>query len=343
MKAARIEEGVLKIQDVPSPVPGDEEALVRISAAGVCHSDLHLVRGDWAGVPNSGVIGHEAIGIVEALGPGAERYAAVGDRVILGLGGTGGGFWCGACEYCMRGEPRHCSQGSKGIMGTFAEEFCVWAKSLVKLPDSIGDEEAPLACGGLTAYGAIKKLLKHHIQPGRPIAIIGAAGGLGHYAVQIAKAFGYKVVGIDIGAERLDFVKSLGADLAVDASDAAEVVAREIGGVDASIVFSARMAGFNLGLQLLRPSGLFVAVGLPATSEGNLELNPFEFFFKDPTLIYSAVGTVQDMRELVDMAAEGQVKSHIGRVGALSELGAVFNELESGKYVGRAVITNLAG
>jgi propanol-preferring alcohol dehydrogenase len=340
MKAARLEDGTLEIKDVPTPEPGFEEALIKISSAGVCHSDLHLVRGDWAGVPTSGVVGHEAIGIVTALGPGAERYTAVGDRVILGLGGTGGGYWCGACEYCMNGQPRHCAQ-TKGIMGTFAEDFCVYAKSLVKLPDSIGDEEAPLACGGLTAYGAVKKLAKHNISPGKPIAIIGAAGGLGHYAVQIAKAFGYKVVGVDIGADRLKFVESMGADFAVSPEEAAELVAKEFGGVSASIVFSARMAGFNLGLQLLKPAGLFVAVGLPATSEGNLELNPFEFFFKDPTLIYSAVGTVQDMRELVDMAAAGRVKSHIGRTGPLSELGAIFDDLEDGKYVGRAVVTDL--
>jgi propanol-preferring alcohol dehydrogenase len=340
MKAARLEEGTLEIQDLPTPIPVHEEALIRISASGVCHSDLHIVRGDWQGVPRTGVIGHEAIGIVEALGPGAERYSEVGDRVILGLGGSGGGYWCGACEYCLRGEPRHCAQ-TQGIMGTFAEQFCVWAKSLVKLPDSVGDEEAPLACGGLTAYGAVKKLLKHHIQPGRPVAIIGAAGGLGHYAVQIANAFGYKVIGVDLGADRLKFVESLGAHRAVEADDAADVVQREFGGVDASLVFSARMAGFDLGLQLLRRGGLFVAVGLPATSEGNIELNPFEFFLKDPTLIYSAVGNVQDMRELVDMAAAGQVKSHIGRVGALSELDAIFDELEAGKYVGRAVITDL--
>ena len=105
MKAARLEDGALFIRDVPIPEPGSEEALVRITAAGVCHSDLHLARGDWQGVPRSGVIGHEAIGVVEALGPDAEQYVHVGDRVILGLGGTGGGFWCGACEYCLQRPP----------------------------------------------------------------------------------------------------------------------------------------------------------------------------------------------------------------------------------------------
>jgi alcohol dehydrogenase, propanol-preferring len=336
MRAARVEDGAVYIRDVPVPVPGEEEALIRISAAGVCHSDLHLARGDWFGV-QSEVIGHEAIGVVEALGPGAERFAAVGDRVILGLGGAGGGYWCGACEHCLGGRPRHCAQ-SKPIMGTFAELFPVWAPSLVTLPDGVGDHEAPLACGGLTAYGAVKKLQRHGVLPGRPVAIVGAAGGLGHYAVQLATAFGYRVVGVDLGQERLDFARSLGAEMVVDAGEAAEVVERELGGVDASLVFSAAVAGFDLGMKLLRTAGLFVAVGLPATREGNFELNPFQLFMKDPTIIYSAVGTVQDMRELVDLAAAGRVKSHISRTGSLSELPAIFDELEAGKYLGRAVL-----
>src|SRR6266581_3765678 len=187
MLAARLDEGQLNIRDVPVPEPGDGEALVRISAAGVCHSDLHLARGDWIGVPRTGSLGHEAIGVVESVGRGAEQFVAVGDRVILGLGGAGGAYWCGACRYCLSGQ------------------------------------EAPLACGGLTAYGAVKKLVNHHVMPGRPIAVIGAAGGLGHYAVQIATAFGYEVVGVDVGSERLDFVKSLGAVMALDASDALDV------------------------------------------------------------------------------------------------------------------------
>jgi len=335
-----LQAGALKVLDLPTPEPGFEHARVRIHTAGVCHSDLHIVRGDWAGVPDTMPVGHEAIGTVEALGPGAERYIAVGDRVILGLGGTGGGYWCGACEYCLGGEPRHCAQ-AQGIFGTFAQEFCVYAKSLVKLPDSVGDEEAPLACGGLTAYGAVKKLFDHHVRPGSAVAVLGAAGGLGHYAVQIAKAFGYTVVGIDVGEERLKFVERMGADLALHPDDAPAVVQERFGGVAASLVFTARIAGFQLGFQLLRRAGLFVGVGLPATSEGPIQINPFEFFFKGATLVYSAVGTVQDMRELVDLAAAGKVKSHIGRTGTLSELGSVFDDLEAARYLGRAVITDL--
>ncbi len=342
MRAARLEDGELHIRDVPTPEPGWQEALVRIDVAGVCHSDLHLARGDWAGVPRTGVLGHEAIGVVEDLGPGAAPFVNVGDRVILGLGGSGGGYRCGACEYCLSGRPRHCAQ-SKGIMGTFAEAFSVWAPSLVTLPESLGNDEVPLACGGLTAYGAVKKLIKHDVLPGRPVAVIGAAGGLGHYAVQLASEFGYEVVGIDVGEERLEFVRSLGAAVALSADEAADVVRRDFGGVDASLVFSSRLAGFELGFKLLRRAGLFVAVGIPPTSDGNFSINMFEFFLKDPTLLYSAVGTVQDMRELVALAAAGKVRTHVSRRGKLSELPSILDDLEAGRYLGRAVLTDLAG
>ena len=340
MKAVRLEDGELQIQDVPTPEPGPEEALVRISVAGVCHSDLHLARGDWGGM-RTPMLGHEAIGVVEALGPGAERFVKTGERVILGLGGAGGGYWCGACEYCLSGQPRHCAQG-KGIIGTFAEAISVWAPSLVTLPETLGDDEVPLACGGLTAYGAVKKLIKNGVLPGRPVAVIGAAGGLGHYAVQLASDFGYEVVGIDVGEERLQFVRSLGAAVALSADEALEVVQRDFGGVDAALVFSSRLAGFELGLKLLRRGGLFVAVGIPPTSDGNLSLNMFEFLLRDPTLMYSAVGTVQDMRELVALAAAGKVRTHVSRRGRLSELPEIFDELQAGKYLGRAVLTDMA-
>ena len=137
-------------------------------------------------------------------------------------------------------------------------------------------------------------------------------------------------------------MKSLGAEMALDANEALDVVRNELGGVDASLVFSARMSGFRLGFDLLGLHGLFVAVGLPPTSEGNIEFNPFELFAKDATVIYSAVGTVQDMRELIDLAAAGKVKSHVSRTGPMSELGDIFDELEGGKYLGRAVLTDLA-
>jgi alcohol dehydrogenase, propanol-preferring len=339
MRAALLDNGSLELMDVPIPDPGPDEALVRLTAAGVCHSDLHLVKGDWPALtPPSMPLGHEGIGIVEAVGAGAERYVQVGDRVILGLGGMGGGYWCGACEFCLAGKPRLCAE-ARGAFGTFAEYIRIWTRALVKLPDSIGDDEVSLACGGLTAYSAVKKLQQFGVLPGKPIAIVGAAGGLGHYGVQIGNAFGYKVIGVDVGEERVEFVRSLGAAAAFDVSEAAERVREDYDGVRASIVFAARVAGFELGFQLLRRGGVFVSVGMPAASEGSFGIGPLDLLWKDATVISSAVGTVQEMRELVDLAADGKVRTHIGRRGQLDDLPAIFEELERGGYAGRAILT----
>lgn len=119
MQAAILDQRTLRIQDVPIPQPKPEEALVRLTTAGVCHSDLHLVKGDWPSFasPAPVPLGHEGIGLVEQLGPGAERFVQAGDRVILGLGGSGGGHWCGGCEFCLSGRPRLCKD-AKWIRGT---------------------------------------------------------------------------------------------------------------------------------------------------------------------------------------------------------------------------------
>jgi len=338
MRAAIVEKiGSISIKDIPKPSPGHEEALVKISTTGVCHSDLHLSNGDWPVVKPPFPLGHEAIGIVEDLGPGAERFVKKGDRVILGLGGTAGAYWCGACEHCLAGKPMLCSQ-QRQLIGAYGEYMSVWAKALVKLPDEIDNKEVPLACAGLTAYSAIKKLTNFGIHMGKSIAIIGAAGGLGHYGVQIAKAFGYKVIGVDIGPEKLEFIKKMGADDAIDVSEAIETISKKYKGVNASIVFSSKVAGFELGLKLLKRGGVLIAVGLPAFSEGSISVDPFGFILKGLHIIGSLVGTVEEMRELVQLAADGKVKTHVGRTAKLSEINEVFEELEKGEFVGRAIL-----
>ncbi|MEW6186574.1 MAG: alcohol dehydrogenase catalytic domain-containing protein [Thermodesulfobacteriota bacterium] len=344
MRAAILENGKLEIKEVSKPTPKHEEALIKMVTAGVCHSDLHLVKGDWPRFarPFPFPLGHEGIGIVEDLGPGAEKYVQKGDRVILGLGGSGGGYWCGACEYCLSGRPRLCKE-SKGISGAYAEYISLWVKSLVKLPEAVGNDAVPLACGGLTAYSAVKKLLKFEIWPGKPVAIVGAAGGLGHYAVQIAKAFGYKVVGVDVGKEKMDFILGLGADFAVEVDEAVKFAKEKFGGVYASIVFAPKIEAFELGLKLMRRGGVFISVGMPAASEGAMSISPLDLLARDPLIMASAVGTVEEMRELVQLVADGKVQTHISRRAKLSELPQVLEELEKGAYPGRALIDDMTG
>lgn len=343
MQAAIFAKGKLVVTEVPKPAPRQEEALVKMISSGVCHSDIHLVRGDWSTreIPFPIPMGHEGIGIVEEVGPGAEKFVKAGDRVILGLGGSGGGYWCGACEHCLSGRSMFCKEG-KPILGTYAEYISLWAKSLVKLPDSVGDSEVSLACGGLTAYGAVAKLIQYGIRPGKTIAVVGAAGGLGHYAVQIARAFGYKVLGIDVGMEKIEFVKQMGAEWAVDAGEAKAFAKQHLGGVSASLIFSSRLAGFQLGFDILGSGGLLICVGMPALNEGGMSITPLDLLKKNAIIMPSAVGTVQDMRELVQLAADGKVKTHVSRTLKLSQIHEVLEELHAGKFTGRAVITDMS-
>ncbi|MFW9824466.1 MAG: alcohol dehydrogenase catalytic domain-containing protein, partial [Candidatus Thorarchaeota archaeon] len=267
MRSAVIQEfGKVSILDVPKPSPGAREVLVNITTVGVCHSDLHIAMGDWvadaAEAPLPIPLGHEGIGIVEELGQDLETDIKLGDRVILGLGGTGG-YWCGTCEYCLAGKNMHCPERLPSF-GIFSEYVSVWEKTLVKIPNELSDNEVPLACGGLTAYGAIKKLKSLSVPEGKTIAIIGAAGGLGHYAVQIAKNFGYKVIGVDVGPEKLEIVENLGADYAIDASDVEAFIEEKFGGIQASIIFAANISAYELGLKLLKVGGLLIGVGIPA-------------------------------------------------------------------------------
>ncbi|MFW9784730.1 MAG: zinc-dependent alcohol dehydrogenase [Candidatus Heimdallarchaeota archaeon] len=336
MRAAILKEiGKVSIIDVPKPSPERGEALIKITSAGVCHTDLHVVKGEWMQLPTPRPLGHEGIGIVEEMGPDSESDIKVGDRVILGLGGTGG-YWCGTCEYCLDGKSMYCPE-RKPIFGIFSEYISLWAQTLVKIPHELSDNEVSLACGGLTAYRAIKKLESLKITSGKNIAIIGAAGGLGHYAVQIAKSFGYEVIGVDKGSERLNFVRKLGADHAIDANE----VGKFVGSVQASIIFAANIPAYNLGIRLLKVGGTLIGVGLPPFNQGSISITPFELIMKDLKITGSLTGTVEDMRELVQLAVDGKVKTHIGRTANLSEINDVFEEMSKGQILGRAIITNL--
>jgi alcohol dehydrogenase, propanol-preferring len=155
----------------------------------------------------------------------------------------------------------------------------------------------------------------------------------------VAKAFGYQVLGVDVGEARCEFVRSLGADAAYDVGEAAERIRRDHGGAYGTVVFAARLAGFELGLRTLRRGGVFVAVGIPAASEGPLPLNLLELVNRDPLIMYSVVGTVEEMRELVALAVDGKVTTHVGRTGSLDDLPTVLEELEASAYPGRTVLT----
>ncbi|MEM3356589.1 MAG: zinc-binding dehydrogenase, partial [Candidatus Bathyarchaeia archaeon] len=176
------------------------------------------------------------------------------------------------------------------------------------------------------------------LPPNKPVAVIGAAGGLGHYAVQIAKTFGYMVVGIDVGEERVRFVEKLGADYALDVKDAEKFIKEKWGGVYAALVFTPRISGYDLALRILKTLGVLIAVGLPDVKEGPIKLYPLTIVGQGIKILGSAVGVTHEFEELFNLVTSGKVKSHVTKKASLEEINTIFKELEEGKILGRAVL-----
>jgi Zn-dependent alcohol dehydrogenase len=277
----------LAIEDVELDAPGPGEVLVRIEAAGVCHSDLHYMTGDLpARLPI--VVGHEGAGIVEALGPGAGDRVAVGDRVAL--------LWrprCGECDACVRGNPVLCRYGrvfaqTNGLfdgttrlhapdghggderihhlMGVscFAERVVVSETSVTRVPDGVPPEVAAIAaCAVITGVGAVLNAV--HSPGGRPIGIIGA-GGVGLAAVMGAHLAGAEpIIAIDLDPAKLALAQRFGATHVVDAGTE-DVVARVVeltdGGSPWMIDAVGAPATMQQGVAALAPEGTLVAIGL---------------------------------------------------------------------------------
>src|ERR1700749_1651316 len=230
MRAAVVEKfrEPLQIREVPVPSPGPGQALVQIIATGVCHTDLHAANGDWPVKPSPPFIpGHEGAGVVAALGPGVANLKE-GDNVGIA--------WlhdaCGQCEYCQTGWETLCEkQHMSGytVNGGFAEYAIGSAAYVARLPANVDHAAiAPILCAGVTTYKGIKET---EAKPGEWVAISGI-GGLGHVAVQYAKAMGLHVAALDIAADKLALARSGGADIAVDARspDAVADILKTTGG-----------------------------------------------------------------------------------------------------------------
>lgn len=324
----------LKIEEVPIPTPGRGEVLVKINATGVCHTDLHAARGDWPVKPKPPFIpGHEGAGIVTAVGPGVVGVKE-GDAV--------GTAWlhdaCGRCEFCETGWETLCESQNMGgytVNGSFAEYAIGAADYVARLPKD-GDfaELAPILCAGVTTYKGIKET---EARPGEWLAISGV-GGLGHVAIQYAKAMGLHVVALDVTDEKLALARQLGADLAVNAKDpgaAAKVVKETGGGAHGVLVTAVSIPAFAQALNLVRRKG---TISLNALPPGEFPTPIFDVVLKHITIRGSIVGTRKDLAEAVQFAVEGKVKAHIHKA-KLEDINTVFDDLGKGKVDGRMVVT----
>jgi propanol-preferring alcohol dehydrogenase len=323
----------LVIQQVPIPVPGPGEVLVKVMACGVCHTDLHAAEGDWPVKPTPPFIpGHEVAGIVAALGP---------DVTGLKLGDAVGVAWlhdaCLACEYCETGWETLCEhQHNTGYScdGGFAEYVIASAAFAARLPAGIDFAQiAPILCAGVTTYKGLKET---EARPGEWVAISGI-GGLGHIAVQYAKAMGLHVAALDIAPEKLALARAAGADIAVDARSptaVAEVLKATGGGAHGVLVTAVSPPAFAQALSLVRRKGTVALVGLPP---GDFPTPIFDVVLKRITVRGSIVGTRRDLDEAIAFVAEGKVRAEIHKA-PLEDINAIFAKLKAGKIEGRMVL-----
>ena len=337
MKAAVLHEfkQPLTIQEVDQPKPEAGEVLIAVEACGVCHSDLHVADGDWtqlAGIVKKPLIlGHEIVGRVVEKGA-AVRELQVGDRV-----GVPWIHWtCGECEFCREGNENLClKQKITGVTvdGGYAEFIKAPASHALKIPDNLSSAEAaPLFCAGVTVYRALKQA---KVSSGQRLAVFGS-GGLGHIAVQIGRALGAEITAIDISEEKLDLAKSLGASHTFNAASTDVVKGlRRLGGVHVALVTSAAKAAYDVAFYCVRPSGTLLIVGLPAE---NICFPPILMAAGEIHMQASAVGTREDLRDVLAMAAAGKVRCQVA-TRPLAQANEALDQLRHGKISGRIVLT----
>ncbi|NWN82289.1 MAG: alcohol dehydrogenase AdhP [Halomonas sp.] len=322
----------LAIEEAAIPRPQQGEILVKVAATGVCHTDLHAAHGDWPVRPEPPFIpGHEGVGHIVAVGDGVS-HVKEGDRV--------GVPWlysaCGYCEHCLGGWETLCeSQQNTGysVNGSFADYTLADAGFVGRLPDNVDFLEiAPVLCAGVTVYKGLKMT---DTRPGQWVVISGI-GGLGHMAVQYARAMGLNVAAVDIDDAKLAHAERLGAAVTVNAlkTDPAAFLKREIGGAHGALVTAVSPKAFDQAQGMLRRGGTLVLNGLPP---GDFPLPIFDTVLNGITVRGSIVGTRQDLQEALDFAGEGKVGATVA-TDRLENINDIFQRMIEGKIEGRVVL-----
>ncbi len=322
----------LHLRRMPRPRPGPGQLLVKMESCGICHSDLHIRNGD-EDLPDGLyplILGHEGIGRVAEIGPGTDTGLKKGVRVGLPwLYGT-----CGACGPCHTDHESFCTdQQVRGIhhYGAFAEYALMNAQFAFEIPEEIHPiAGAPLLCAGLTAWSALKKT---KIGPGSRVLIVGA-GGLGQYAILIAKSYGAAVTVIDRDDGKLEEARSLGADAVVPAGPDAGAAVKEKGGADIVLNFAPTRAVWPTIEAAVNPMSEIVAVALVYEP---VDLSMMWLIDGGHRLFGSSVGTRRETREFLAFAAKNPLPVTVEPV-PLSVVNKALDRLQDGAVNGRLCI-----
>ena len=329
-----------ELRDVPVPAPGPGQVLVKVAAAGACHSDLHLMEYPEGVVPFSlpFTLGHETTGTIAEMGAGVSGWAE-GDAVAIY-----GPWGCGACRSCRLSMENYCERsgelsgagGGLGLDGGMAEFVLVpSARLLVALGDLDPVAAAPLTDAALTPYHTIARS-RAALVPGSTVVIIGI-GGLGHMAIQIVRALSSaRVIAIDTDPKKLDLARALGADDALLAGD--DVVARvrsATRGLGAELVVDLVGADATMlaGSQMARPRGELTVVGLAfGTLSFTYATIPWE-----ASVQTTYWGSLTELTEVLDLARAGRLSATIEQF-SLGDAPSAYERLRRGEIEGRAVV-----
>lgn len=326
-KPAPLSEGPIRMVDHADPTPGPGQLVMEVLACGVCRSNLHMIEGDWVryGVPAFTPIvpGHEVVGRVVALGEGVGGIA-VGDRVgVQPLWST-----CGRCEYCLSGRDQLCQSKQitgETVDGGYAELMLATAAHTHPLPEGLDPvEAAPLFCPGITAYNAVSKA---DVLPGTSLALFGV-GGVGHMVIQLAVLAGATVYAVARSPLHRQLAEELGA-VPVDATADPVAALRRAGGVDTAVVFAPSDEALAQAVAAVRPGGT-VVLGVHA-QVGAL---PFD---QEKRVVGSVIGSRQQMREVLALAAAGKLRAHCEPF-PLAQAAEALGRLERTEIRARAVL-----
>lgn len=296
-------EGKLAIRDYPEPVPGPDEVVIRVKASGMCGSDLHHLHGPIRTGSELVIEGHEPCGVVDLVGDAVKpSEAKVGDRVMVHHYDG-----CRTCQYCRSGWTQYCPNarivyGGLNGDGGHADFMKVPAHTLIKLPDSLSFKTgAAISCGTGTAFAAIKRV---ELSADETVAVFGQ-GPVGLSVTMLAKAFGARVIAVDVEPSRLDMAKQFGADHVVDSREKDPVEAirkltRRGEGADKSIECSAIPAVRRQAIQAVRPWGTACMVGV----FGKIDLDSEELIHLHKTVVGSLTFSKNQQEDCAQFVAE---------------------------------------
>lgn len=333
MKAAVLHEPKkpLSIEDVPTPKPGYGEVLIKVKAVGVCHSDLHIVDGEIPVPKLPLILGHEIAGVIEEVGEGVKDLKP-GEKAALSW------LWwtCGKCEYCLTFRENLCpNQINTGYStnGGYAEFVKAPASHVLKIPDGVGFPEATSCTDAVaTPYRALTYASR--VKPGDLVAVFGI-GGLGLNAVQIAKAFGTKVVAVDLLDEKLELARKFGADYTVNPTKEDPVkYIEDLGGADVALTPVTSLKAMRQAYEAVKPGGTLVLIGLPT---GELALPVIDWILKGKIVVGNIGFTRYEIIQSFKLVAEGKVKP-LANTFKFEEVNDVLDKLRKGEIKGRAVL-----